>query len=65
MKERELLTHRICESVIAIAPSLPLVDFFKLRRRLLKTDVRILRSILEEDVVNVTAAQFVREAVAR
>lgn len=63
--ERERLIKHICESVRILSPAQRIDLFFKMRVRLQKTDIATLRQIVEEDVVNVTAAQFLREAAAR
>lgn len=61
--ERERLTAHICEFV-RLAGADP-AGFMRTRARLEKTSVTVLRQIIEEDVVNVTAAQFLRTAVMR
>jgi len=61
--ERERLIKHICEHVRLYAPAGRIDDFFKMRQRVQKTSIEILREIVEQDVVNVTAAQFVRQAV--
>jgi hypothetical protein len=63
--ERERLIKHICESIRLYSPAQRIDAFFKMRIRLQKTDIATLRQIVEEDVVNVTAAQFLREAAAR
>jgi hypothetical protein len=64
-EERDRLVRHICESVRLYAPAQRVDDFFKMRSRLQKTSLDILREIVEQDVVNITAAQFLREAVTR
>jgi hypothetical protein len=61
--ERQRLILHICE-FIRLA-GVDLAGYFRLRRRLEKTDIAVLRQIVEEDVVNVSAAKFLREGVAR
>lgn len=58
--ERERLIRHICESVRVYTPAQKIDEFFRMKQRLRKTPIDVLRQILEEDVVNVTAAQFVR-----
>lgn len=65
LNERERLVRHICESIRVYAPAQRIDDFFKMRIRLQKTSLDVLRQIVEEDLVNVTAAQFIRTAVAR
>jgi hypothetical protein len=61
--EREKLTAHICEFLRRSGADL--AGIFHVRRRLEKTRVEVLRQIVEEDVVNVTAAQFLRTGAAR
>lgn len=61
--ERERLIAHICEFLRCYGADL--AGIFHVRRRLEKTRVEVLRQIVEEDVVNVTAAQFLRTAVMR
>jgi hypothetical protein len=60
--ERERLIRHICESIRVYTPAQRIEEFFRMRQRLSKTPIEVLRQILEEDVVNVTAAQFSRSA---
>jgi len=60
--ERDQLVKAICESVRAYAPHQRVDAYFKMRRRLRNTKLSVLREILEQDVVNVAGADFVREA---
>jgi len=60
--ERDQLVKAICESVRAYAPHQRVDAYFKMRQRLRKTKVAVLREILEQDIVNVGAGRFVREA---
>jgi hypothetical protein len=65
MEERERLVRHICEHVRIYAPPQRVDEYFKLRTRLQKTSLDVLRQIVEDDVANVTAAQFLRTAVVR
>jgi hypothetical protein len=62
-EERARLVRHISESVRLICPTQRLDEFFKFRQRLLKTDLETLRRIVEEDAVNLVAAQFPREGL--
>jgi hypothetical protein len=42
-----------------------MASYFRVRQHLQKTRIEVLRQIVEDDVVNVTAAQFLRTAVSR
>lgn len=61
--ERDRLIRHICESVRVYMPAEKIALYQQMKARLHKTPLHILRQILEEDVVNVTAAQFVRARV--
>jgi hypothetical protein len=58
--ERERLIRHICESIRVYTPAQRMEAFFEMKRRLAKTSLEVLRQIIDEDVVNVTAAQLVR-----
>lgn len=65
LTERERLIAHICESIKLYTPASQLDAYFRVRQRLNKTPITVLRQILEEDIVNVTAAQFLKNGAGR
>lgn len=63
LNERGRLIRHICESIRIYAPAQRIDAYHRIKARLCKTPLSVLREIVEEDVVNVTAAQFIRNGV--
>jgi hypothetical protein len=55
--ERTRLVRHICEYIRLYAPTRRIDDYFRMRMRLQNTSLPVLRQIVEEDAVTMTARQ--------
>ncbi len=63
LDERGRLIQHICESIRVYTPAQRIEAFYRIKQRLQKTPLAVLRQIVDEDVVNTTAAKYARPVV--
>lgn len=61
--EQDQLVEKICQSLRTYMPASRMDEYHRVKVRLQKLRVPVLRQILEEDVVHILGAKFLREAV--